>query len=279
MNSFVWGIQTVTLIPLNFHKQAKTGGLSGTDLPHEQRETPGEIQIDRAMCGKRQMLSQCGIIATYELASHSAWMKRKGGSGDAVCTHWHGFKAPRPGQKWRWCALRCRGPRQDERRGGGDARPQRQRSGTRPPANWSGQISHGRLGVVPSPDTGAAVSGAFQMPRHITPRLVERRVPQNRFTPASSTLLQGRSRPSDIWLYSPNYLSVQLPSLYHQPQLLQQGSTLISGIKHQINVVYLPCFAFLTKAQKPPTTQQYNGGDLEPMIVPYFFPFGKTTIT
>lgn len=68
-------------------------------------------------------------------------------------------------------------------------RPQRLSFGTKRPANWSGQISHGRLGVVPSYDTGAAVARAFQMLRHITPGLMERAVPQNKFTPASPPLL------------------------------------------------------------------------------------------
>lgn len=40
----------------------------------------------------------------------------------------------------------------DGRQGGW--RPQRWSFGTRPPANWSVQISHGWLGVVPRPDTG-----------------------------------------------------------------------------------------------------------------------------
>lgn len=82
-------------------------------------------------------------------------------------------------------------------------RPQRQSSGTRPPANWSGQISHGRLGVVPLLDTGAAVSRAFQMLRHITPGLMERTVPQNKFTPSS--LLSCRDAP-DLLTYGSTLL-------------------------------------------------------------------------
>lgn len=47
-------------------------------------------------------------------------------------------------------------------RGGGYARPRGQSFGTWSPPNWSGQISHGRLGVVPSPGL-AAVARDFQM--------------------------------------------------------------------------------------------------------------------
>lgn len=92
-------------------------------------------------------------------------------------------------------------------------RSQRWSFGTRPPANWSGQISHGWMGVVPLLDTRAAVSRAFQMPQHITPGLMERTVPQNKFTPSLPSLLKGCTRPSDIWLYSPNCLSPALFSL------------------------------------------------------------------
>lgn len=35
-----------------------------------QKEKPGEIPTEDAACGKGQMLSQYGIISTYELASH-----------------------------------------------------------------------------------------------------------------------------------------------------------------------------------------------------------------
>lgn len=108
-------------------------------------------------------------------------------------------------------------------------RPQRRSFGTRPPANWSGQISHGRLGVVPLLHTGAAVSRAFQMPQHITPGLMERTVHQNKFTPSSASLLKGCARPSDIWLNSPNYLSNLLSSLCFS-QLLSSTFILLSTL-------------------------------------------------
>lgn len=100
------------------------------------------------------------------------------------------------------------------KQGGGDLRPQRGSFGTRPPANWSGQISHGRLGVVPSLHTGAAVSRAFQMPQHITPGLMERTVHRNKFT-HHPQCLSWRDEPDLLTYgyYSPNYLSNLLISL------------------------------------------------------------------
>lgn len=57
-------------MPFNLCEQAKPGGLVGTDLPHEQREKQGQTLTEDTACGMRQMLSQYGIIVTYELASH-----------------------------------------------------------------------------------------------------------------------------------------------------------------------------------------------------------------
>lgn len=51
--------------------------------------------------------------------------------------------------------------------------------------------------------------------RECMPGLVERSDPQNKFAPASPPVLQGRTRPSDIWLRSPNYLSVHHRSQEH----------------------------------------------------------------
>ena len=56
--------------------------------------------------------------------------------------------------------------KQSMKRMGGHITPRRRGFGTRPPANWSGQISHGRLGVVPSPYVRG---GATQMPGHLEP--------------------------------------------------------------------------------------------------------------
>lgn len=89
-------------------------------------------------------------------------------------------------------------------------RPQRASSGTRPPANWSGQISHGWPGVVPSLHTGAAVGPSFPDAAAHSARAhgPAHPPPKNKFTPSSASFLKGRSRPSDIWLYSANYLSL-----------------------------------------------------------------------
>ncbi len=62
-----------------FHEQAGLGGLPGTDSPHMQKEKQGDILREDPACGKRQMLSQYGIIVTYELASHLSWIKRREG--------------------------------------------------------------------------------------------------------------------------------------------------------------------------------------------------------
>ena len=83
----------------------------------------GGTQTEDTACGKRQMLSQYGIIVTYELAD-----QKKGGSGSQFALrekHWQSFKSPHLGgekkkkKKWRSCVSGCHNPGQDEL-GGGD---------------------------------------------------------------------------------------------------------------------------------------------------------------